>query len=122
MPDGSISSIHSINSVRLCECADAALDELLEPLQRLTEEEKEEEEEDEKDKAAAELMAFVCHRRRLCPRLHVRPARSFHMSTHSRSFLKLCCCHDDFGHWVEQNRLDLGGGCLPIPLIGSLTR
>ncbi|XP_051909214.1 cilia- and flagella-associated protein 61 [Hippocampus zosterae] len=64
----------SSTSVRL----DAALDELLEPLQRLTEEEKEEEEEeeeDEKDKAAAELMAFVCHRRRLCPRLHVRPAR-----------------------------------------------
>ncbi|XP_019751817.1 cilia- and flagella-associated protein 61 isoform X2 [Hippocampus comes] len=57
-------------------CLDAALDELLEPLQRLTEEEKEEEEEeDEKDKAAAELMAFVCHRRRLCPRLYVRPAR-----------------------------------------------
>ncbi|KAM9778429.1 cilia- and flagella-associated protein 61 isoform 1-T3 [Syngnathus typhle] len=46
-------------------CLEAALKKMLEPLERLTEE----------DDQAAELMAYVCHRRRLCPRLYVRPAR-----------------------------------------------
>ncbi|XP_077409752.1 cilia- and flagella-associated protein 61 [Vanacampus margaritifer] len=51
----------SSTSVRL----EAALEELLEPLERLPEE----------AAATSGLRVSVCHRRRLCPRLFVRPAR-----------------------------------------------